>query len=435
MKNPARLALVVVILMAALLALPRSASRFIAPDASAQVPTPLLSELLGSPKPSNSPSEDPDPGGEEDPGGGSGGEGSGGSGGQNGGGDDDEPGKGDGKGDRKGGKEGKGGKGDDLPGKKDGDDKKRKKKKDKVVTPLPSIAGRIPGAYSTSELVATAIRLRSLGMSQEEVIRKVYPPFIIAGNASWVDTWHAARYGPAPGQIRLHEGQDIFCDYGDPVLAPEAGTLDTSNGGLGGLTARVHRSDGRYWYLTHLAALNKEFQEGDYVEVGDVLGYCGNSGNAETTPPHVHFGFYGPEGINPRNPMKYLIAWLREAEQRVLEVVAKTDRRRQTEYETGAITAARRFGDAFAPDRSELSFAGESLWASGSSPASGAFGLAEAALQEALSKNGLELGLLPMPVDLELPPPDGQTELEEGSALAQLLGSSSRSHDHPEGAD
>lgn len=433
MKNPARLALAVVVLMASFIALPRPASRYVAPDANAQIPTPLISDLLGSPSPSESPSEDPDPSpdGEEEE------EGSGGGGGGGGDKDPDSGGGGGGKDGTAKKREGDG----RRPGEtaKEARQRKNKKKKNKnknkIVAPVPSIANRIPGAYDTSELVATAIRLRSLGMSQEEVVRKVYPPFIIAGNASWIDTWHAARYGPAPGQIRLHEGQDIFCDYGDPVLAPEAGTISQDDGGLGGITARVHRPDGKYWYMTHLSALNKAFAPGDRVQVGDVVGYCGNSGNALTTPPHVHFGFYDRDGMNATNPMRHLVRWLREAEARVLGVVNKTDKKRQKQYASGAITAARRFGDAFAPDRSELSIAGESLWASGSSPASGAFGLAEAALQEALSTNGLQLGIVPIPVDLQLPQSQGQAQLEEGSALAQLLEDSTHSHSHSEGGD
>ena len=434
MKTPARLALAVVVLMASFIALPRSASRFVSPDASAQVPTPLISDILGSPKPSNSPSEDPDPlpgggGGEEEEPPPSGGEG-GGNNNEGGGGGDNDPKGGDGGGDGKGDNTKKG-----NDGRRPGETakearlrKKKNKKKDDIVAPPASIANRIPGAFDTSKLVSTAIRLRSLGMPQEEVVRRVYRPFIIGGPSSWIDTWGAPRYGPAPGQIRTHEGQDVFCDYGDPILAPEAGTVSQDDGGLGGITVRVHRPDGKYWYMTHLSAINKAFQTGDAVQPGDVVGYCGNSGNAITTPPHVHFGFYEEDGLNPTNPMKYLVRWLREAEQRVIGVVAKTDKKRQKEYESGAITAARRFGDAFAPDRSELTIAGESLWASGSSPASGAFGLAEAALQEALATNGLELGILPAPVDLELPQPTpGQSTLEEGSALAELLQDSTAS--------
>ena len=438
MKISARATLAVVALLTAILALTGLSSGLGSSAIAQPVPTPLISDLLGSPKPSSSPSEDPDPvpgggGGEEEPGGGGGGAGGGGNGGNSGGGGDDGGKGGGGKDARKGGNDGPG-KG--LKGKLDGKRKKKNKKKD-IVTPPSSIAGRIPGAYDTSKLVATAIRLRSLGMSQEDVVAKVFPPFIIAGNSSWIDTWGAPRYGPAPGQIRTHEGQDVFCDYGDPILAPEAGTVSMADGGLGGVTARVHRPDGKYWYMTHLSALNRAFRTGDRVQVGDVVGYCGNSGNAATTPPHVHFGFYGRGGVNPTNPMKYLVKWLRQAESRVLGssgVVAKATDKRQRQAPT--LTAARRFGDAFAPDRSEFNVAGESLWASGSSPASGAFGLAEAALQEALSKNGSELGILPVPLDLQLPQSQGQAVLEPDSLLARILKeSSSNALGRTEGSD
>lgn len=434
MKTPARLALAVVVLMAAFIALPRPASRYVSPDASAQVPTPLISDILGSPKPSNSPSEDPDPIPEPDPEPTSG-SGGGGNNNEGGGGGDDDPknGGGDGRGDNV--KKGDDGRRPGETAKEARQRKKKKKNKPQIVGPPSSIGSRIPGAYDTSKLVAAATQLRSLGMSQDEVVRKVYPPFIHAGESQWIDTWGAPRYGPAPGQIRTHEGQDVFCDYGDPVLAPEAGTLNNSDGGLGGVTVRVVRPDGKYWYMAHLDAFNEEFSTGDSVEAGDVVGYCGNSGNAITTPTHTHFGFYDASGSKTSNPMKYLVRWLRQAESRLSGVVAETDKKRQKEYESGAITAARRFGDAFAPDRSELSIAGESLWASGSSPASGAFGLAEAALQEALSTNGLELGIVPVPVDLQLPQSQGQPELQNDSALAQLLKDSTASNSYSEGSD
>lgn len=433
MKISARATLAVVAILIAILAM-SGLSSGLASAAITAWPTPTLPNIFGSPKPSESPTEEPAPlpgsdPEEEEPGtGGSGGGGGGGGSGGSGGDDGDDDGK---DGTKDGNREGTTG-----PGSGPGQKRKKNRNKD-IVTPPSSIAGRIPGAYDTSKLVATAIRLRSLGMSQEEVVRKVFPPFIIAGNASWIDTWGAPRYGPAPGQIRTHEGQDVFCDYGDPILAPEAGTVTMDDGGLGGITARVHRPDGKYWYMTHLSALNRAFQNGDPVQVGDVVGYCGNSGNAVTTPPHVHFGFYGPGGVNPTNPMKHLVRWLRQAEARVLGssgVVAKATTKRQRQ--APILTAARRFGDAFAPDRSEFSIAGESLWASGSSPASGAFGLAEAALQEALSTNGTDLGILPIPLDLQLPQAQGRAELEPDSLLAQILeGSSSHGHPHVEGTD
>jgi murein DD-endopeptidase MepM/ murein hydrolase activator NlpD len=39
---------------------------------------------------------------------------------------------------------------------------------------------------------------------------------------------------------------------------------------------------------------------GDRVQVGTVLGTVGNTGNARTTPPHLHYGIYTDSGaINP----------------------------------------------------------------------------------------------------------------------------------------
>jgi murein DD-endopeptidase MepM/ murein hydrolase activator NlpD len=35
------------------------------------------------------------------------------------------------------------------------------------------------------------------------------------------------------------------------------------------------------------------------VAPGDVLGYVGNTGNAQGTPPHLHYGIYDGGAINP----------------------------------------------------------------------------------------------------------------------------------------
>jgi murein DD-endopeptidase MepM/ murein hydrolase activator NlpD len=404
--------------MVATVLMPWPSYRGLNTEASAQIvqPTPDLSSILGRPSPKES---------NEDEGGGGGGGGGnneddddggiipGGGGGDK---DKDKDGKGkDGGKDAAGKDKGKGGKGDGGKGAGRG---KNKKKKDKNEIPT-SVVDLIPGAFSTKRLVAVAAQLRALGWSPAEVIRRVYPPFIIAGPASWVDTWHAPRYGPAPGQIRQHEGQDVFCDYGDPILAPEPGTVSFSDGGLGGITARVHEADGSYWYLTHLSDLNREeLSAGDSVAVGDVLGYCGNSGNAETTPPHVHFGWYQASG-KAKNPMGVLIDWLRTAERRIHPVVEKTIKKRARQ--APLYRAERLFGDAFAPDRSEFRVAGESLWASGSDPAIGTFSLAEAALRAALATRGVEYEKVFSPeayLEEEL---DVQTALDPDSALARLL--------------
>lgn len=177
----------------------------------------------------------------------------------------------------------------------------------------------IVGSFGTDELTRRAADGAAEGWGPRRINRKVYAPFIIAGPSTFTDTWGAPRSGPAPGQVRTHQGQDVFCNYGDPVLAAEAGTIEFSGGGLGGLVTRLHRADGSYWYYAHLADWNDvEFSSGDTVSVGDVIGYCGNSGNAASTPSHVHFGWYLASG-EAMNPMETLIGWLAAAEGRSYE--------------------------------------------------------------------------------------------------------------------
>ena len=370
------------------------------------IPTAVPTGILNPPEPKESPTESEPP--------------DGGNGNHNGGGGDD-----DGNIDHE--------NGGDHPGGKDGKDKDGKNKGDKKGGKLgrngklkgkrgkhgkgerPATNLNIPGSWTTDKLVAVAARLRSLGWTQAEVEHEVYAPFILAGPAAWIDTWHAPRYGPAPGQIRQHEGQDVFCNYGEPVLATEAGTVQYDSGGLGGNIARLFRPDGTYWYYAHLSDFNtKEFSNGDHAEPGDVLGFCGNSGDAIGVSPHVHFGWYHAGGVDAMNPLRHLINWLHEAERHALGLVGKTTAKRIRKLPQ--LTTERLFGDAFLPDRSELRVSGESLWAAGSTPATGAFALAQTALQAALA----ETSLSPVPTAGPAPEEAGGV-LDPDSALAELL--------------
>lgn len=415
MRNTARLTLGIIIVLVAALVIPRSFSRT-AFAALIQV-TPTLPNIFDSPTPTVDPNK-PGGGGNE-PGGGGGNEPGGGGGNEPGGGGNEPGGGGKGDGNGKGNDKGKG---EDGRNGSDKNKNKKKKEKDEAEASGSGELNRIPGDFNTDKLVAVAARLRSLGMSESEVLQRVFPPFIHGGPTSFIDTWGAPRYGPAPGQVRTHEGQDVFCERGKPVLAPVDGWVDFSNGGLGGVVARVHDpTTNRYFYMAHLEDVNTEqFSSGDQVKVGDVVGYCGNSGNAITTPTHTHFGWYSEDGSNTKNPMPLLVKWLQEAEKRVLGVVTKTTQKRVKNKVT--LTAARRFGDAFAPDMSELRIESGSLWASGSDPASGAFVLAESALQAALS-TGAETDVTdPQKADFYLGAGNGLPALfDADTGLAQLL--------------
>jgi len=110
------------------------------------------------------------------------------------------------------------------------------------------------------------------------------------------DTWHAPR-----GVGRLHEGQDIFAPRGTPILSATNGFVyNIVENNLGGQTVSVIGSGGRVYYYAHLDSYAPGLQVGDRVSTRTVLGFVGTTGNAQGTPPHLHFGVYTSNGaINP----------------------------------------------------------------------------------------------------------------------------------------
>ena len=84
------------------------------------------------------------------------------------------------------------------------------------------------------------------------------------------------------------------------MLAPADGTVVVAHGGARDWPAYVKGQDegnyvilehapGEYTEFRHLAAHSIAVHVGDHLHRGDVLGRCGNSGNATT--PHLHMGF------------------------------------------------------------------------------------------------------------------------------------------------
>ena len=118
------------------------------------------------------------------------------------------------------------------------------------------------------------------------------------------DTFGAGRSGG-----RSHKGMDIFADSGAPVVAVRGGTVVKAgdSGGLGGIRAWVRDDDGYYHYYAHLSSLS--VTEGQRVEAGTRLGAVGNTGNARSTPAHLHYSV-NPQGHTAEdgslNPYDYL---------------------------------------------------------------------------------------------------------------------------------
>lgn len=125
-------------------------------------------------------------------------------------------------------------------------------------------------------------------------------------------------YGDArDGGKRKHEGVDIFAPKGTEVVAPTAGTVTrVANGGLGGKTIWMNDTKrGHSYYFAHLD--EQYVKQGARVRQGEVLGTVGNTGNAQNTPSHLHFGVYERNAIDP-------IAYIRTMEKLVNELAPDT---------------------------------------------------------------------------------------------------------------
>jgi murein DD-endopeptidase MepM/ murein hydrolase activator NlpD len=138
--------------------------------------------------------------------------------------------------------------------------------------------------------VAYAIRLGSLPAPTAL-------PVPVAGvkPAQLADTWAGARGGG-----RRHEGIDIFARRGTPVLSSTEGiVLRVGTNRLGGQVVWVLGPGGQRHYYAHLDRYG-DVRAGMRVRRGSIVGYVGNTGNAATTPPHLHYGIYTAGGaINP----------------------------------------------------------------------------------------------------------------------------------------
>lgn len=94
------------------------------------------------------------------------------------------------------------------------------------------------------------------------------------------------------GNTRKHEGIDIFAPFRTPVIAVAKGRVTAVNENkLGGKVVWL-RPEGKDFTLYYAHLDEQTVGIGDQVNYGDTLGRMGNTGNAKTTPPHLHFGIY-----------------------------------------------------------------------------------------------------------------------------------------------
>lgn len=104
--------------------------------------------------------------------------------------------------------------------------------------------------------------------------------------------WGADRDGGS----RSHEGIDIFAKKGTPAIASAEGRVTRVNeNNLGGKVVFL-RPKGKSFSLYYAHLDSQLVSEGQQVKEGDVIGLIGNTGNARTTPAHLHFGIYSSSG-------------------------------------------------------------------------------------------------------------------------------------------
>ena len=161
---------------------------------------------------------------------------------------------------------------------------------------------------TTPEPTATPKPQRKRQTSRQRLMSKRFV-FPVGGSATIGGPFGAPRASTG----RAHEGNDIFANFGTPVVAVADGEL--ANVGtlpISGNRLWVYADGGDQFFYAHMSAFSANAVNGRRVEKGEVLGYVGNTGDAEPTPPHVHFEIH-PGGGDAVDPNPFLVAWQKRA--------------------------------------------------------------------------------------------------------------------------
>jgi murein DD-endopeptidase MepM/ murein hydrolase activator NlpD len=189
------------------------------------------------------------------------------------------------------------------------------------TTILVAVAGLRTGSGTTqAEKGRGTAKHKKRARAKHEPL-KVTPPlglrhyiFPVVGPSDYVDTYGAFR-SDVPGN--WHHGDDIFAPLGTPVVAVASGTINRVGWEeLGGWRLWVRDSVGDEFYYAHLSGYAPTDLHSNRVTAGEVIGFIGNTGDAFTTSPHLHFEVHprpllhlGYDGAV--DPTKYLDGWTR----------------------------------------------------------------------------------------------------------------------------
>jgi murein DD-endopeptidase MepM/ murein hydrolase activator NlpD len=153
-----------------------------------------------------------------------------------------------------------------------------------------------PGGYTLDPPIDPATKAGLLGPSY------LFP---LAGGARFQNDFGAPR-----ADTRFNQGIDLFAPLGTPVLATHDGTLvQVGWSNIGGRQEWLQDSAGNLFYYGHLSAYSPVARTGAAVHAGDVIGFLGDSGDAQGTAYHLHFEIH-PAGKWAVAPYPYVSAWL-----------------------------------------------------------------------------------------------------------------------------
>ena len=176
------------------------------------------------------------------------------------------------------------------------------------ATPAPTAdrARREPTATETATPTATPRPRRPAGYKRRLMGRSFVFP---VGGPTRID----GPFGAFRAQTGSHQGNDLFADFGTPVVAVADGTVENVGSlKISGNRLWVYADSGDQFFYAHLSSFAPDAVNGRHVEAGTVLGYTGNTGDAEPTPPHLHFEIH-PEGGDAVDPNPFLVAWQKRA--------------------------------------------------------------------------------------------------------------------------
>ncbi len=122
-------------------------------------------------------------------------------------------------------------------------------------------------------------------------------------NDGQITSKYGYRANPFTGRsVELHGGIDFRGEIGSPIHATAAGTViyAAPRGGYGNCVVIQHNKELKTLF-GHMSKIL--VQQGDKIEVGDVVGTLGSTGRS--TGPHLHYEIYkNNERINPEEFLK-----------------------------------------------------------------------------------------------------------------------------------